>query len=326
MRATLWLVVLVAAVVLVAVAFERQLPRVQPRFVISFSAAQARYLGLDALEVYNAALRDFRPQHLRLQANWNSIEPEAGIYDFVELDQFISAARTHGATVTLAIGRKLPRWPECHDPVWLKDFAPSEAEGRLMTMLRAVVEHYRTNPTVVRWQLENEPLFGFGRCLAPNRGLLVRERALLRELDATRPILITDSGELSPWIESALLADEQGVTMYRVTWNPIIRYFHYPWPPAFYRLKAALVAPFVQQVLVSELQLEPWAPSGLAVLSPQEAARSFGLHQFWQNVAFARATGLPEVFTWGVEWWYKERVEGRGELWEAAQLLFSRAP
>lgn len=311
--------------VVVALALERNLPRVEPRMAVAFSAAQARYLGLDASELYDAILRDLEPSHIRLQANWNEVEPITGTFNFSELDGFVNLAATRGTTVTLAIGRKLPRWPECHDPTWLHDLTPGEIEDRLMVMLQTVVEHYRGNTTIVRWQLENEPLFGFGRCTTPSRGLLKRELKLLRDLDSNRPVLITDSGELSPWFESAALADEQGVTMYRVTWDPLVGYFRYPWPPAFYRLKAALISPLVRQTIISELQLEPWAPQGLAVLSPSEAARSFDLDKFWQNVAFARATGLAEVFTWGVEWWYAEREQGRGGTWEAARVLFNPA-
>ena len=43
----------------------------------------------------------------------------------------------------------------------------------------------------------------------------------------------------------------------------------------FYRFKAALVLPFVNKTVISELQMEPWAPSGLNNLSYQEAQKSF---------------------------------------------------
>lgn len=323
MRATLYFLAFLALLALSGLVLERQLPRVEPRFAVAFSAAQARYLDLDAMEVYRAILRDLKPGHIRLQANWNAIEPKPGEFDFNELDKLVSEAGAAGATVTMAVGRKLPRWPECHDPSWLSELKPWEIEARQFTMLRRVVEHYRANITITRWQLENEPLFGYGRCSVPNFQLLKRERNLLYELDPTRPILITDAGELSPWLETALLASQQGVTMYRVTWDPLFGYFHYPWPPAFYRLKAALISPFVQRVVVSELQMEPWSPHGLNDLSVAEAGRSFTPERFWKNVAFVRATGLPEAFTWGAEWWYYERQLGRPTYWESAKVLFS---
>lgn len=315
---------LVVLVLLVALVLERSLTFTnQPRFVITFSAPHARSLGLEPEAVYQAILQELKPKHVRLQANWNGLEPEPGDFGFGELDALINQAGSAGATVTLALGRKLPHWPECHDPAWLATLSNTEVEERLLSMLTVVVERYRANPVVVRWQLENEPLFVFGLCPPPNWHLLRRERDLVKSLDPSRPILVTDSGELSPWLETALLADEQGTTLYRTTWSRWTGYFRYPLPAAFYRLKAALVSPFVHKVVVSELQLEPWSPAGLANLSLAEAQRSFSLDQFSRNVAYARRTGLPEMFVWGAEWWYyaKERL-GEPAYWEAGQDLF----
>lgn len=323
MRAALWFLAGVSVLVGVSVGLERRMPRAEPQFAVAYSADQARYLGLDSDETFRAILKDLRPRHVRLQANWNSVEPKPGNFDFSELDKLVGEAAAADATVTLAVGRKLPRWPECHDPAWLAGLAPYEIEERQLAMLREVVTHFKPNRNIVRWQLENEPLFGFGNCPPPNVGRLRQEGELLRELDSSRPILITDSGELSPWWESSFLADEQGVTMYQVTWDPLVGYFHYPWPPGFYRLKAALISPFVRKTLVSELQMEPWAPKGLNALSPSEASRSFDPERFWRNVTFVRATGLSEAFVWGVEWWYAQKQRGDGGYWDSGRLLFS---
>jgi hypothetical protein len=312
--------ILVAAVVLA-----QNLPHTQnPRFSVAFSAQQARYLGLEANEVYGAILKDFKPAHIRLQANWNDIEPIPGEFDFTEIDNFIAAARKNGTTITLAIGRKLPRWPECHDPVWLKNLKPWEVQSRVNKMLVAVVEHYHDNKTIVRWQLENEPLFNFGACPVPSWHNLRLERDLLKALDPSRPILLTDSGELSSWLETALLGGEQGATLYRVTWDPMVGYFRYLWPPFYYRLKAALVSPFVKQTIVSELQMEPWAQAGLVNAPVQETERSFNLERFNDNVSFFKRTGLPEAFLWGVEWWYASLKKGDSSYWRAGQDLFNQ--
>lgn len=325
MRYILIFLSLVVLVLVVAVVLEQNLPHTKnPRFSVAFSAQQARYLGLEVSEVYQAILKDFKPAHIRLQANWNDLEPIPGELNFTEIDNLIAAAEKSGASVTLAIGRKLPRWPECHDPVWLKTLKPWEVQDRVNKMLVAVVEHYRDNKTVVRWQLENEPLFSFGICPVPSWHGLRAERDLLKSLDASRPILLTDSGELASWWETALLADEQGATLYRVTWDPVVGYFRYPWPPLFYRLKAALISPFVKQTVVSELQMEPWAQAGLLNVSTQETKRSFNLTRFNDNINFFRRTGLPEAFLWGVEWWYADLKKGDGTYWRAGQALFNQ--
>lgn len=323
----LWIFLSLGVVVfLLAIVRLQQLPfATNPQFTVAFSAAQARYLNLDPKETYQAILTQLKPTQVRLQADWDEIEPASGLFNFSELDWYIGEAAKQGAAVTLAVGRKLPHWPECHDPGWLKSVSSADVDGRIDTMLTTVVQHYRANPTIVRWQLENEPMFAFGDCPPPSWHRLIRERALLHSLDSSRPVLLTDAGELSPWWETSLLADEQGVTLYRVTWNSLFGYFSYPWPPLFYRLKAALASFAVQKVVVSELQMEPWAPSGLANLPLTEAQRSFDIDRFHDNVAFFKKTGLSEAVVWGTEWWYYAAKKlGDDSYWRAGVELFTR--
>ncbi len=316
---------IILMVVVIGVVRERNLPKnSQPVLVPTFSAGQARYLGLKPEEVFEKIIKELKPQQVRLQANWDEIEPESGQFNFSELDGFIGLAASNQVQVTLAIGRKLPRWPECHDPFWLKNLRPDQAEERLILMIKQVVAHYKDNPAIIRWQLENEPLFTFGNCPVPNWHRLVREVELLKQLDPSRPILLTDSGELSSWWETASLADVQGVTLYRITWNPITGYFSYPIPAYWYRFKAALISWWVKDVIVSELQLEPWAPDGLNNLDYQAVQKSMSLDKFNSNVSYFYRTGFKEGFIWGVEWWLSLANQGHPEYWQAGQRLFNR--
>jgi hypothetical protein len=326
MRYIFWIVIVpILAVVALGAAWERSLPFADsPQFTVTFAGAQARYLGYQPLNLLNQIISDYHPTHFRLQANWNEIEPQPGQYNFAELDNLIAAVRNSGATITLALGRKLPRWPECHDPAWLKNLTAYEIEQAHFKMIAAVVEHYNAETAIVRWQLENEPLFAYGACLQPNKHRLKRELSLLKRLDKTRPIMLTDSGELSSWWETAVLADVQGITFYRVTWNPAFGYFSYPWPAYYYRLKAALLSPWVKKIIVSELQLEPWAPQGLAVLTLSEAQKSLSPVQFKNNIDVFKRTGFSEAMLWGVEWWYYARDKlGEPGYWLAGKQLFN---
>ncbi|MDZ4229509.1 MAG: hypothetical protein U1C53_00025, partial [Candidatus Veblenbacteria bacterium] len=95
MRYLIWIVAVPLAVtVLIGAVLERKLPFTSsPRWVITFSPAHARYLGLEPGELFSNIIRDFSPSHLRLQANWNEIEPAPGEFTFGELDGYIAAAR-----------------------------------------------------------------------------------------------------------------------------------------------------------------------------------------------------------------------------------------
>ncbi len=320
-----FLYIFLSVIVIIVVVSLFFLPRVpvvdNPVWGVSFAKDYAQYLGLDWRATYQAILDDLQVRHLRLQANWNEIEPQASQFDFTDIDWQIAEASKRGAQVTLVIGRKLPRWPECHEPTWVKDLSPWDQEEQLFKMLRAVVEHYQQNQTVVRWQLENEPLFYFGLCPKPNRHLLLREVALVKSLDS-RPILITDSGELSSWWETAGPADVQGSTLYKTTYAPLWGYWHYPLPAWYYRLKAALISPWVDKTIISELQMEPWGPKGLADMTLAETQVSFNQQNFRDNIQFFKKVGFSEAYLWGVEWWYKAKVMGDDSLWREAQNLF----
>ncbi len=85
---------------------------------VVFSQKHAQNLGLDWKENYSAILEDLQVKDIKLAAQWDLLEPEAGKYDFGDLDWQLDQAKKQGARVMLAIGMKTPRWPECHLPGW----------------------------------------------------------------------------------------------------------------------------------------------------------------------------------------------------------------
>lgn len=289
-------------------------------FGASFAQAHAQYLGLDWKKTYLAYLDDLGVRLLRLQANWNQIEPKDGQFNFADIDWQIKEAGKRGAKVILAVGRKLPHWPECHDPKWISNLSEKETQNRILGMLEATIKRYDSNPTITVWQLENEPFFPFGNCPATDDTFLKKEAALLRSIDA-RPILITDSGELSTWLEPAKLANIIGTTMYRVTWNPLWGYFYYPLSPQFYRLKAKLINQNIP-VIVSELQVEPWGAKPLPEMTVAEQYQSINPQRIQEITKFAKQTNFSQVYLWGVEWWYYLKEKGHPEIWNFARGLF----
>lgn len=325
MHRTLRVVGWAAAVAVAAVVVLWQLPLpVNPnlRWGASFSPTYATYLGLDWRAAFLAARDELGFRRWRLNVPWEVVEPEPGRYDFGEVDWLLNAVAESGGQATLAVGRRTPRWPECHEPAWAEALPAAQQREAILATLAAVVQRYQDHPALAAWQVENEvSLSVFGDCPPPDLSFFEAEVALVRALDSQHPVVTTVSGELSWWGRLARQVDALGTSLYRVTWNPVWGYFHYPYPAAFYRVRAWLTQRRTgTPVYVSELQLEPWGRQPLPSLSLEEQFRSMGLAEIERSLSVARRSGLSPVDLWGVEWWYWLReTYGRPEVWEAVR-------
>jgi len=299
---------------------------VPARLGVSYSPAYTKALGLDPKKTYQIILEDLQVKYLRLPAYWNEIEKEEGKFDFTDLDYYIDEAQKHQVRVILAIGYKLPRWPECRSPGWLNLDNEKVRQRKQLEMLEAVIEHFNDNPTVSTWQVENEPLLPFGLCPPTDRKFLKEEIEFVRT-KTQKPILLTDSGELRSWVTPMRLSDYFGTTLYRTVQNKWIGRFDYPFQPWFYRLKGLVVksifAPGNQKILITELQAEPWTTEFIVNVPAEEQINSFSLQQFQNNVNFARRVGFEEIYLWGVEWWYWMKFQDHPEYWEYAKSIFN---
>lgn len=296
-------------------------------FGVTFSRLATADFGLDWKKTYSDILDDLKVRNLRLAAYWTEIEKGQGQYSFADLDWQVAEAEKRGAKIILAIGQRLPRWPECHIPEWAENLPEKERQERLLKVIELIVNRYKSLSAVRYWQVENEPFLAtFGHCPPLDKNLLDKELALVRSLDS-RPVIVTDSGELNLWLEAAKRADIFGTTMYRIIWSPQIPgggYFQYPFPSVFYRFKAVLVKYFAgaKDIVGVELQAEPWGPKPIREMLPEERDKSLSLEQFKNNIEYAKAVGFREQYLWGVEWWYWEKLNGRPEFWEYAKTLF----
>ncbi len=294
---------------------------------VTFSTKYAKELGLDWKKVYISILDDLGVKRLRLPVYWDEVQPKSGPYDFREVDWMLAEADKRGAKVILAVGRRVPRWPECHTPAWVSRQGISAENKQLMELIAAETKHFKDSPALEYWQLENEPLLDlFGECSSSDPNLLGREKHALKGIDAVHPVIITDSGELSTWLPTALRADVLGISMYRVTWKKHWGYFFYPITPAYYWQKADVLYPFVKKVIVTELQAEPWPSDQRSIPATpiDEQYRSMNIKFFRNNIEFARRVGFSEVYLWGAEWWYWIKDRGDASFWNEAKMLFSK--
>lgn len=321
--------ILAGLVVLAAVllAFNAYLEKISLKnnvlFGVSFSPRYAESLGLNPKETYLNILQDLKIKNMRLNAYWDEIEPfEGKPFYFDQLDWYIEQAQMHGAQVILAIGYKLPRWPECRAPSWLN---LTNLRNRQLNMLEGVIHSYNQNPTISAFQIENEPLLRYGICPPPDREFLVKEVEFVRS-KTKKPIIITDSGELAAWIIPMQISDIFGTTLYRNVENDILGQVQYPLQPWFYRVKSALVrrffAPNNQKTIISELQAESWSRKSLTQVPVNQQIENFSLEKLKKTILFARRTGFDEAYLWGVEWWYYLAANGHPEYLDFANGLF----
>jgi hypothetical protein len=294
---------------------------------VTFAKSYAEFLGLDWQKTFTNILDDLGARKFRIPAFWNEIQANnKNDYDYSALDWQIDEAGKRNAEIILAIGYRLPRWPECHLPSWTKDLSAKQKQQDTLDYLKQTVERYKNKKQIVAWQVENEPfLTFFGECPPFDPAFLDREIALVKSLDS-RPIVVTDSGELSVWMPAAKRADIFGTSIYLNTYSHNIKnYIHYPILPGFFQFKKNIVSLFAhpKEWIVIEMQGEPWGPVAVNKLSDQDIAQTMSMQKFQYLLEFGRLAGFKDFYLWGVEWWeYERQFKNDPAYWEYAKTLF----
>ena len=304
---------------------------------VDFSQMQSEALKLNWQENYLALIKDLGVKNIKIHTQWDFVEGKQGEYFFDDIDWQIETAEENNVKIIFVLGMKTGRWPECHDPKWASNLSIEKQKEELLKYIKEVVLRYKNSKAISYWQVENEPLLKFGEC--PNwyyndKELLKKEVELVKSLDSSRQIMISDSGELNWWINAGKIGDVVGTTMYRKAWvnissfgfpikNPGF-YSSYPFPPVFYYRKAQIIKTlFGKEVIGVELQAEPWAHKPFYDVDIAEQEKTMNLEQFKKNIEYAKSSGLSSHYLWGVEWWYWMReTQDRPEIWNEAKTLF----
>lgn len=320
------LVYVVLAIFILWVLSYRSFPKTI-NYGVSFSVLHAEELRLDWKEAYTAILDDLGVKHLRLSAHWPMVEPKRGEYNFDELDYQVSEANKRNADVILAVGRRLPGWPECHDPSWAKDMGQTEKQSELLEYIGGVVNRYKDSPNLRFWQVENEPFlnFAYEYCGSLDEQFLVKEVDLVKKLDPNHKVITTDSGEFGKWYKARRYGDLFGTTMYLYVWHDVIGPVRYPISPEFFRLKQNLfdLVSGKKQTILIELGAEPWLTKSIVDAPIELQLDRMGIDKFKEVVEFNKYTGFSDQYLWGAEWWYWIKNHGHPEFWEEAKNIFS---
>lgn len=307
----------------------------------SFSCRQVRYLGGDCAQAFAALLDDVGARHVRLSLYWSDVERTPGNYDFSETDTLVQAAAARGADVLLTLGIKAQRYPEVYVPGWLQqdaaypegtvlDAVPGVREAAL-AFVTAAVAHYREQPAIIAWQVENEPFiknFDKIRGWTVSPAMTAAEVRLVHELDTSRrPVVVTHSSWTiydRRWRDALRLGDVLGQNVF--TKKAWIRDWWYFFP---YRMgpfvpdlpgQAASARRAQKQLWITELQAEPEERRSLTALDAA-TAHSISPRLLAQNAALARRSGAARVYLWGAEWWYRLHTHGDDGLWQEARAL-----
>lgn len=282
----------------------------------TFISDYAESFGLDPETTLKAIFEELGIRHVRLVSYWKEIEPTAGHYDFSQLDWQFDMAEKYGSNVSLAIGMRQPRWPECHEPKWADISSPEETwKPQLYDYMTAVVNRYKDRPNLVSYQLENEFFMKvFGKCKNFSRDRLVEEFEMVKRLDPNTPVIISRSNN---WYGLPLrepTPDRFGISVYKRVWDSAFthRYFEYPLPAEFYGMLAGWGEIFTgRDMIIHELQAEAWAPQKytLPELSVEEQYKSMNPERMKNRINYGIDTGLREMNLWGAEWWYWLKTE-----------------
>lgn len=297
---------------------------------VSFIPEYAQWLGVDPQETMDELL-NIGVRHFRLVSYWNVMEPEQGKYDFSELDWQFKKAEQAGAKVTLSVGLRQPRWPECHAPAWVDLNKPSKDwQPQLEDFMTQIVNRYKNSPALASYQVENEFfLVGFGNCPNKERSRLVSEYNLVKSLDPNHKIIIARSNNGIGIPIGQPKPDEYGVSIYKRVWDAQFshRYLEYPMPAWYYAFLAGLQKIHDgRDMIIHELQAEAWAPNhkDIKSISLDEQNKSLDAQRLEDRIQYGKATGMREIYLWGAEYWYyRKAVLNDPSLWNVAKTEFS---
>lgn len=298
-------------------------------FGVTFVPNYARYFDLDPKETMQAMIDDVGVRNFRLVSYWKDIERTEGDYDFTELDWQFKKIEAVNGKVSLAIGLRQPRWPECHMPSWAENRPMSEWSVSLKQFMQKVIERYKSSPALESYQLENEFFMDvFGICPDFTRERLVDEFNFVKQLDPNHPVIVSRSNNWVGIPYNEPQPDLVGISVYKRVWDKTVtkRYFEYPLPAWFYGFLAGSGEIIKgKNMMIHELQAEPWMPDGfeLKTSSVAEQNKSMNADRLKDRFEYARATGIKKIEFWGVEWWYWRKVHHHDpSLWNVAKDEF----
>lgn len=310
----------------------------------TFSQLQCAYMGLDFRDAFQQ-ICELGFNRIRLCSYWNEIEPVEGQFNFSTLDWLLDTCDRYNIEVVLAVGMKVPRWPEFHFPDWLQ--ARHNTGGRpdpidwdkpladqALQFVEQVIQHVRHAPAIKYWQVENEPFTRLditgGRFLSYEfvrqevgltRSLAIADQKVLLTNAITLPAAQLDEDDHA-FAESLTQADAVGINVYTKVPAGTSRFYLQPMPPYWRKLQQwqAQLKEQGRESWIAEAQAEPWEPNQLVAMNRVNYPSS-SPKQAINLVQFLSDLGFDTVMLWGCEYWYWHKKNGRSDWWSAMEQL-----
>lgn len=321
-----FIILIIAIAVIYIIMSHRPVPK-NIQYGMSFNTLYAGELGLDWKKTYEAILTDLGVKHLRLASHWNLVEKENNNWNFQELDYQVRRAQEEDADIIFGVGRRLPRWPECHVPDWAKDLSWEDQKKEILEYIEITINRYKNYDNIINWQVENEPfltVFANEHCGDLDVEFLEEEIELVKKLDNTRDILVTDSGNIGTWAGAYSRGDIFGTSVYVYLWNPDIGPFKTFLPASWYRFKSTLLESIYgkKEIILIELSLEPWLLNPIVEIPIELQLERMDINKFNEIIKYAENTRLDRQYLWGAEWWYYMKQQGYSDFWQRAKEIF----
>lgn len=296
-------------------------------FGVSFSLHRCSELGLNKRTLLRAAIKDLGIKRFRLMSYWNIHEQNRGVYDFSELDWQLNLIAKHGGKVTLCLGKRQPRWPECHMPEWALKLPRDEWYEALFAYIETVVKRYKNHPALSSWQLENEALLkSFGVCKDGDysHARLEKEYQLVKKLDSKHPVIMSLSDSWGLPLRKPT-PDMFAMSLYRITINSEGNYAYSKRPALFYKIRRWLIRLIkLRRTFIHELQAEPWLPKAIVETTLEEQFKYMNSDLITEIIEYAIRTGSDPIDLWGLEWWYWLKQQDRPEMWNTIKFIVAQ--
>lgn len=177
----------------------------RPKYGVSYSFEQASWYGYDGRAEFVKLLDEVRFDWVRLPFFWDYMTSEDGQFNknFDDLEFAVGEAQKRNIKVIVALGLKVPYYPEYHLPPVV---AAQIKFGTKITLSHAVaddvvaidkkvVERLSKYDNISYWQVENEPYLANVNNWKIGEDLIRAEIATVRNADpARRPIILNHVG------------------------------------------------------------------------------------------------------------------------------------